>query len=65
MGIKTLKPIEKYIKNKNGDKVEKHTTSVNIEQRHLEFLKEHGLNASEITRDAVEALILATGWKPK
>lgn len=57
--------LEKYIKNKKGDKVESVVTSVNIEERHLEFLKEHGLNLSELSRDAVEELIKEAGWIPK
>ncbi len=52
--------LDKYIKNKQGDKVPKVTTSINLELRHTEFLKRRNLNLSLIIRDYIDKLIRET-----
>lgn len=57
--------LNRYIKNKEGKKEQSHTTSINITETHLQFLKEHNLNMSLITRDAIDELIKKSNWSPK
>lgn len=52
-----MKQFQRYIKNAEEVKVEMITTSVNLEKTQHDFVKEHDLNLSEITRDAVKALM--------
>ncbi len=49
--------IERYIKNKNGEKVENRTKSVNITAEQDEFLKLHELNLSLMVRDFLDELM--------
>lgn len=49
--------LAKYIKNSDGDKVEVHKTSINIQKNHAEFLKQNDLNLSLMIRDYLDAII--------
>jgi hypothetical protein len=49
--------LERYIKNSQGTKVEQATTSINLEKRQLDFLRENKINVSALFRDFVEQLI--------
>ena len=49
--------LDRYIKNVKGDKVESKTRSVNLEQRHIEFLNQRKLNLSLMVRDLIDKLI--------
>lgn len=49
--------LDRYIKTKNGIKVEMSVTSLNLEKRHLEFLKRKDLNLSAMVRDFIDSLI--------
>lgn len=51
--------LERFIKNKSGEKVENKTTSINLEKRHHDFLKERNLNLSAMVRDMLERLMSA------
>lgn len=55
-----MKTLNRYIKNSKGEKVEQKTTSINIEARHLQFLKSRNLNLSHIVRDYLNELIEQT-----
>lgn len=57
--------LQKYIRDKYGNKVEKHTTSVNITDAQREFLASININLSSYIRDQIDALILETGYVPK
>lgn len=49
--------LERFIKDKSGDKTPMATTSVNLEKRQLDFLKLHNLNLSKIIREHLDSLI--------
>lgn len=49
--------LDRFIKDKQGDKVLMKTTSVNLEQRQLDFLKRHNLNLSKIIRERLQELM--------
>lgn len=49
--------LARFIKNKQGDKVPQKTTSINIEARHLDFLKRRNLNLSGIVRECIDKLM--------
>ena len=49
--------LARFIRNQNSIKVDCHTTSVNIEKRHREFLKRHNLNLSSMIREYLEKLL--------
>lgn len=47
----------RFIKNSSGSKVEMKTTSLNLELRHMEFLKNNNLNLSLMIREYLDGLI--------
>lgn len=47
----------RYIKTKTGEKTEMRTTSLNLELRHIEFLKKHDLNLSLMVREFLDNLL--------
>lgn len=49
--------LTRFIKNTHGDKVEMKVTSLNIELRQLEFLRENNLNLSLLIREYLDDLI--------
>ncbi len=55
-----MSKLDKYIKNKQGEKVLMKTTSLNLEERHLEFLRAKDLNLSKMIRDFLDELMLET-----
>lgn len=52
-----MKNLDRFIKNKQGEKVEQKTTSINLEKRHLDFLKRRNLNLSGIVREFLDQLM--------
>jgi predicted DNA-binding ribbon-helix-helix protein len=52
-----MSKLNRYVKNKRGDKVRCHVTSVNLEGVHIEFLKRLNLNLSLIVRDILDKMI--------
>jgi len=51
------KKLDRFIKDKSGVKVSMSTTSVNLESRHMEFLKRRNLNLSAMVRELLDSLI--------
>lgn len=49
--------LDRYIKNSSGDKVELFVTSLNLELKHKEFLKEKNLNLSKMVREFLDQLM--------
>ncbi len=56
-----MSKLDRFIKNKLGDKSPQVTTSVNIEARHLDFLRRHNLNLSGMVRDMLDSLLKEEG----
>lgn len=46
--------LDRFIKDKTGEKVSMKTTSVNLEAKHMEFLKRKNLNLSALIREVLD-----------
>jgi hypothetical protein len=57
--------LDRYIKTRSGDKVLMRVTSINVEAKHLAFLKTHNLNLSALIRDYLTELMSETIKDPK
>jgi hypothetical protein len=49
--------IQKYIKDKSGEKVEMDTTSVNLKKTQIKFFHDNNLNLSQFVRDQIDELM--------
>lgn len=52
-----MKKLDKFIKNKQGEKVELTVTSINILKKHHDFIKEKNVNLSAMIRELIDQLI--------